>query len=162
MPDNDGEKVDAKNEDEDEKTWKNEFAFWILHIKIRLYGICHENLRKKKFDPFLKTFLINRGKNENEIEKIWKIESNFWILYIKIRFYGDFHENQKKKKFDRFFKTFLTNRGKMKMKMKKFGIINSIFQFSTSKLGYLAIFMKILEKLFWLILMTFLTLLKNF
>ena len=43
---------------------KKEFDFWILHIKIRLCGNFHENLRKKT-DPFLKTFLTNWGKNED-------------------------------------------------------------------------------------------------
>ena len=55
LPDKDGEKNDAKNEDEDEKIWKNDFDFWIFHIKIRLYDNFHENLRKK-MDPFFKTF----------------------------------------------------------------------------------------------------------
>ena len=36
----------------------------------------------------------------------------------------------------------------MKMKMKKFGKMTSIFEFSISKLGYVAIFMKILGKNF--------------
>ena len=47
MPDEDGEKVDAKNEGKDEKNWENEFDFWILHIKIRLYINFHENLGPK-------------------------------------------------------------------------------------------------------------------
>ena len=29
LPDEDGKKVDAKNENEHEKIWKNEFDFWI-------------------------------------------------------------------------------------------------------------------------------------
>ena len=49
LPDGDEEKVDAKNENEDEKYWKNELDFWIFHIKIRFYGNCHENLRKKNW-----------------------------------------------------------------------------------------------------------------
>ena len=49
LPDGDEEKVDAKNEDEDEKYWKNELDFWIFHIKIRFYGNCHKNLRKKNW-----------------------------------------------------------------------------------------------------------------
>ena len=51
-PDEDGKKLDAKNEDEDEKIWKNEFDFWILHMKIRLYDNFHENLRKKIWPTF--------------------------------------------------------------------------------------------------------------
>ena len=44
------------------KSRKNEFHFCILHIKFRLYGNFHENLRKKDFDPFFKKFLTNRNK----------------------------------------------------------------------------------------------------
>ena len=36
----------------------------------------------------------------------------------------------------------------MKMKMKKYGKMSPIFEFSKSKLGYVAIFMKIREKKF--------------
>ena len=36
----------GKNEDINEKIWENKFDLWILHIKIRLYGNFHENLRK--------------------------------------------------------------------------------------------------------------------
>ena len=39
LSDEDGEKVDAKNEGENERKWKNKFDLWISHIKIRLYGI---------------------------------------------------------------------------------------------------------------------------
>ena len=97
------EKVDARKEDEDEKDWKNEFDIWLLHIKFRLYGNFHENLRKK-IDPFFKTFLTNQGKNEGPNEKNWENEFDLWILHIKITFYGNFH--------DPFFRTFLTNCGK--------------------------------------------------
>ena len=62
MPDGDGEKVDAKNEDEDEKYWKNEFDFWIFHAKIRFYGNCHENLRKKNWLIFKVIFDQSRQK----------------------------------------------------------------------------------------------------
>ena len=37
----------GKNEYDNEKLWENKFDFLILHIKIRLYGYLHENLRKK-------------------------------------------------------------------------------------------------------------------
>ena len=52
LPDEDGKRVDAKNKDEDEKIWKNEIDFWIVHIKIRLYGNFDVNLWTKKFYPF--------------------------------------------------------------------------------------------------------------
>ena len=39
----------GKNKNECEKIWENEFDFWILHIKIRLYGTFHKNLRKNIF-----------------------------------------------------------------------------------------------------------------
>ena len=82
MPD--GKNVDAKNENVDEKNWKNEFDFWILRIKIRLNDNFHENLRKKT-DPFLKKFLTNRSKIEDENENIWKNEFNCFVFHIKIR-----------------------------------------------------------------------------
>ena len=40
----------------------------------------------------------------------------------------------------------MANREKMKIKVKKFGKINLIFELSISKLGYMAIFMKIYWK----------------
>ena len=46
---------------------------------------------------------------------------------------------------------------KMKMKMKKFGRMNLILEFSISKLGYMAIFMKIWEKIIDSFFKTFLT-----
>ena len=72
----------GKNEDEHEKVWENEFNFLIIHIKIRLHGNFHENLLKKKFNPFFRTFLTNRGKNEDEDENIWENEFNFFELSI--------------------------------------------------------------------------------
>ena len=47
LPDKDGKKVDAKNEDEDEKILENACDLCILHIKIRLYRNFHESLEKK-------------------------------------------------------------------------------------------------------------------
>ena len=74
----DGKKVDAKNEDVDEKTCKKEFGFWILYIKIRLYGNFYENPRKKIWPIFFKTFLTNKGKNGDEDKKKnFKNELNF-------------------------------------------------------------------------------------
>ena len=40
---------------------------------------------EKKFDPFFKKFLTNRGKIKGEDEKIWENDFNFWIFHIKIR-----------------------------------------------------------------------------
>ena len=42
----------GKYENEDEKARENEFDFSILHIKIRLCGSFHENLRKKFLTHF--------------------------------------------------------------------------------------------------------------
>ena len=84
--DGDGKKVDIKNKNEDEKISKNEVEFWILHVKIRLRDNFHENLRRKQFDPFFKTFLTNRGKNENVNENFLENEFDLWILHIKISY----------------------------------------------------------------------------
>ena len=46
----------GKNEDEDEKNWKNETNFRILHIKIRLCSNFHENLRKHFLMHLLRHF----------------------------------------------------------------------------------------------------------
>ena len=65
LPDEDEKKIYTKNKDEDEKIWKNEFDFWIFHIKIKLCDNFCEKLRIKKSDPFFKTFLTNRSKTED-------------------------------------------------------------------------------------------------
>ena len=72
LSDEDRKKVNTKNEDEYEKICKNEFDFWILNIKIKLCDNFHENLRRKRFDPFFKTFLTNQDKNENGNKKLWE------------------------------------------------------------------------------------------
>ena len=66
-----------------EKIWKNEFDFWILHIKKLGYVAIFMKIPRKTFDPF-KAFLTNQDKNEDEDEKIWKNEFDFWILHIKL------------------------------------------------------------------------------
>ena len=144
------EKVDATKEDDYEKDWKNEFDFWLLHIKIRLYGNFHENLRKK-IDPFFKIFLTNQGKNEGVNEKNWENEFDLWILHIRIRFYGNFHENLWKKRPTHFLGHFWLIVAKMKMKMK---IWKNEFEFS---IGYVVVFMKICEKIFDPFFETYLT-----
>ena len=110
--------------------------------------------------PIFKIFLINQDKNQNVNEKMWENEFDFWILRIKIRLYGNFHENLRKKFLTHFLNHFSLIKAKTKMKMKKSGKMNSIFELSISKLGYMAIFMKIFVKKilthfighFWLIL----------
>ena len=136
----------GKNENEDEKIWKNESDFWILHVKIRLCGNFHENVRKKFFDPFFKTFLTNRGKNKTEDEQIWENESDFSILHIKIRLCGNFHENLREKFLTHFLTHFWLIEAKMKMKIKKFGKMSPISEFFISKLGCMELSIKIWEK----------------
>ena len=72
MPDEDGKKVDTKNEDEDEKIWENEFNFSILHIKIRLYGNFHENLWEKNLTYFLGHFLLIEAKMKMKVKNMRK------------------------------------------------------------------------------------------
>ena len=67
----------GKNEDEDEKIWKNEFDFWILHIKIRLYGNFDVNLRTSNFDPILGHFRLIEAKMKMKIKKYGKMNSIF-------------------------------------------------------------------------------------
>ena len=142
----------SNTEDVNEKKWENEFDLWILHIKIWLFRNFPENLWEKNFDPFFRTFLTRQGKNEDEHEKTWENEFDFWILHIKIRLCGSFPGNLRKKFLTRFLRHFSLIEEKMRMKMKKYGEMISIFEFSVSKLKYGAVFMKILEKIFWPIL----------
>ena len=73
----------GKNENEDGKSSENEFDLWIFHIKIRLYGYFHENLRRKMtwkcsltVSPFNSDYLPEKdgkkfdAKNEDDNEKI--------------------------------------------------------------------------------------------
>ena len=56
LPDEDGKKFDAKNEDHDEKMWKNEFDFWIFQVKVRLHDNFYENLGRKNLTLLYKIF----------------------------------------------------------------------------------------------------------
>ena len=76
MPDGDRKKVDAKNEDEGEKIWKNVIDFWILHIKIRLCGNFHENCRKNFLTHFLGKFLPEKDLLR---QRCWKGSSKLFI-----------------------------------------------------------------------------------
>ena len=67
-------------------------------------------------------------------------------MEIKTRLYGSFHENLWPNLLTHFVGHFWLAEAKMKIKMKKIGKISSGFGFSISKLGYVAIFMKIWEK----------------
>ena len=93
--------------------------------------------------------MTNWGRNEDEDEKVWENEFNFLIIHIKIRLYGNFHENPLKKMFEPFFRTFLTNWSKNEDEDEKMWENEFHFEYSISKLGYVAIFMKIGEKNFW-------------
>ena len=146
----------GKTEDENEKIWKNELNFLILHIKIRLYGNFYENMLKKVLTHFFGHFWLIEAKTKMKVKKYGKMSSIFEFSISKLRYVGIFMKVWEKV-FDPFLKIFLTNLGKMKMKMKKYGKIIWIFEFSKSKLRYLVIFMKIGEKNFWANFKTFLT-----
>ena len=114
--------------------WKNEFDFLIFHIKIRLYGNFHGNLRKK-LTHFLRNFWLVEAKKKKKDEniKIWKNKFDFWIFCIKLRLYGNFQENLRKKKLAHFSRHFWLIEVKMKMKIKRFEKNSLIFEFSISK-----------------------------
>ena len=79
------------------KIWKNEFDFWIVHIKIRLYVSFHENLRIHfwlieekmkmkmkacgKMSPIFEFFISKLGCKEIFM-KIW--EKSFWLIFLII------------------------------------------------------------------------------
>ena len=120
-----------------------EFSISKLGCKAGFMKIC-----TKKIYPFCRTFLTNRNKNDNEDEKIWGNKSTFLILYIKIRLCGNFYQNPRKNFLTHLLRPFWLIEAKMKIKKKKIRKIKSIFEFSISKLGYVAIFMKIVGKNF--------------
>ena len=94
--------------------------------------------------------MTNWGKNEDEDEKIWENELDFWILHIKIRFNETLHKNLWKKCLTQVLGNFWLIEAKTKMKMKKYGgEMSSIFGFSISKLGCVAIFIKLEREKNW-------------
>ena len=115
------------------------------------------NSEKTFFDLFCKTFLTTWDKNEDGDKNIWENEFNFWILHIKTRLYKKFSWKSEKTIFDSLFKPFLTNRGKRENGDQKFGKMSLIFDLFISKLGYMAIFIRICLKNFVLFFRTFLT-----
>ena len=74
----------GKNENEDEKIWKNELDFWIIHIKIRLFGNFHENLLKKILTHFLRNFWLIESKIKMKMKKFGKISSIFGFSISKL------------------------------------------------------------------------------
>ena len=76
----------GKNEDEDDKIWKNEFDFGILHIKIRLWCNFHEFLKKKKLTHFLRHFWLIEAKMKVRVKKFWKMSSIFEFAISKLSY----------------------------------------------------------------------------
>ena len=76
----------------DEKNWENEFDFWIIHIKVRLYGNFHENLVKKKFDTFLGNFWLIKAKMKMKMIKYREMFSIFEFSISKLGFVVIFME----------------------------------------------------------------------
>ena len=131
------------------KFGKMKFNFWILHIKIRLYGNFHENLCEKNFDPFFWTFLTNWGKNQDEDGKIWKMILIFEFSISNLGHMAIFMKICAKNYLTHFAGYFWLIEAKINMKIKKYGKMSPILEFSISKLGYVAILMKIQGKNFW-------------
>ena len=77
LPNEDGKKVDAKNKNEYEEIWKNEFDFWILHIKISLYANFNVNLWTENFDPFLGHFSLIEAKMKMNMKNMEK-----WVQFL--------------------------------------------------------------------------------
>ena len=77
FPDVDGKKENDKNEDDGEKIGENEFSFWILHIKIRLYDNFHENQWEKCFRPYCRTFWLIEAKMKMKMTKYGKLSPIF-------------------------------------------------------------------------------------
>ena len=80
----------GKTEDENEKIWKNELNFLILHIKIRLYGNFYENMLKKVLTHFFRHFWLIEGKIKIKMKKYGKMSSIFEFSISKLRYIGIF------------------------------------------------------------------------
>ena len=139
LSDEDGEKVDAKNEGENERKWKNKFDLWISHFKIRLYGIFFENLRKKFLTHVLNIFWLIEAKLKIEIKKIWKISSVYEFSILKLGYMAIFLKICAKNFLTHFVGYFWLIKAIMKMKIKKHGKMCLIFDFSISKLVNVAV-----------------------
>lgn len=61
MPDDEGKKIDDKNYDEDEKSWRVNLIFQFSMSKLAYITIFMYTW-DKNFDQCFKTFLTNRGK----------------------------------------------------------------------------------------------------
>ena len=105
FPDVDGKKENDKNEDDGEKIGENEFNFWILHIKIRLYDNFHENQWEKCFRPYCRTFWLIEAKMKMKMTKYGKLSPIFeFSLSKKVMWQFSWKSE----------KSFLTHRGKNK------------------------------------------------
>ena len=93
----------GKNENEDEKTVKNEFDFSILRIEIRLCGNFHENGRKQFLTYCLRHFWLIEAKIKMKIKKIGKISSIFEFSISKLGSMKLFIKIWEKRVFLRFF-----------------------------------------------------------
>ena len=97
---------------------KNEFDFWIFHIKIRLYKNFHEILWKKNMTNFLSHFLLIKAKIKMKIKKSGKVSSIFKLSISKIGYIANFMKICIKI-FDQLFMTYLTNWGSNKYEDEK-------------------------------------------
>ena len=78
----------GRNEDQDEKIGKNKSNVWTLHIKIRLHGKFHENLREKNWPIFLRHSWLIMVKIKMEEKKFGKMNSIFEFSMTKITWEG--------------------------------------------------------------------------
>ena len=99
FPDVDGKKENDKNEDDGEKIGENEFNFWILHIKIRLYDNFHENQWEKCFRPYCRTFWLIEAKMKMKMTKYGKLSPIFEFSLSK-KVMWQFSWKSEKKFFD--------------------------------------------------------------
>ena len=86
--------------------WKNESHFLILHIKIRLQGNFHENLRKKFLTDFFNHFWLIEAKMKIKMKEFGKINSVFAFSISKLGYAGIFFEIQEKKFLTHFLRHF--------------------------------------------------------
>ena len=119
----------GKNEGEDDNIWENEFDFWIIHIKIKLYGNFHESQLKNVFTHILGHFWLIEAKMKMKVKKYGEIFSIFEFSILKWGYVVIFMKIGEKKFLTDFLRNFWLTEAKIKMKTKKFAKMISIFYF---------------------------------
>ena len=86
LPDEDGKKVDAKNKDEDEKIWKNEFVFEFFISKVGYMTIYMKVEEEKVWPIFKDIFHLSRQKSKCKWKQFGKMNLTFEFSISKLAY----------------------------------------------------------------------------